>query len=130
MKAKFPLIARIFLGLIFTVFGLIGLLNLIPQPTDLPQPLMDFTKGLMATRYFFPFLKSVETLCGLMLLSGMYVPLALVVLAPIVINIFLVHAFLAPSGVPLAIVIGLLMIYLSFFAEPYSSTIKQLFKRK
>jgi hypothetical protein len=52
-----------------------------------------------------------------------------VVLAPIVINIILVHAFLAPDGLPLAVIIGLLTAYLSFFAEPYSRVIKSLFKR-
>jgi hypothetical protein len=52
-----------------------------------------------------------------------------VVLAPIVINIILVHAFLAPDGLPLAIIIGLLTAYLAFFAEPYSPVVKGLFRR-
>lgn len=130
MKTKAPLIARILLGLIFFVFGLIGLLNLIPPPSDLPERLMTFNQGLMASGYFFPFLKVIETICGLLLLAGVFVPLALVVLAPIAINIFLVHAFLAPNGLPIAIVIGALMVYLSFFAEPYALAIKPLFHRK
>jgi hypothetical protein len=83
----------------------------------------------MASGYFFPLLKATETICGLLLLTGFFVPLALVVLAPIVINIILVHAFLAPDGLPLAVIIGLLTAYLSFFAEPYSRVIKSLFKR-
>lgn len=57
-------------------------------------------------------------------------PLALVILAPVVLNIFLVHAFMAPEGLILAVIIGLLMIYLSFFAAPYAPTIKSLFRRK
>ncbi len=129
MKAKMPMIARILLGLMFFVFGLIGLLNLIPPPKDLPERMQAFNTGLMATQYFFPFLKATETVCGLLLLINMFVPLALVILAPIVLNIFFVHAFLAPEGLPLAIVIGLLMVYLSFFAEPYSIKIKSLFKK-
>lgn len=129
MKAKFPLIARILLGLIFFIFGWIGLLNLIPPPTNLPEKLQTFNNGLMATGYFFPFLKITEILCGSLLLTGFFVPLALVVLAPIVLNIVLVHAFLAPDGLPLGILAGLLLTYLAFFAAPYSSTVKQLFKR-
>ncbi len=128
MKAKMPLIARILLGLVFFVFGLIGLLNLMPPPPNLPEKLQQFNTGLMATGYFFPFLKIVETLCGLALLIGVFVPLALVVLAPIVINIFLVHAFLAPDGLPLAIIIGALTAYLAFFAEPYAPIVKQIFR--
>ena len=129
MKAKLPLIARILLGLIFFVFGLIGLLNLFPPPKDLPERLQAFNSGLMAAGYFFPLLKITETICGFLLLIGRYVPLALIVLAPIVLNIFLVHAFLAPSGLPVAIVVGLLIVYLSFFAQPYSPAVKGLFKK-
>ena len=130
MKAKFPLIARILLGTIFFVFGLLGLLNVFPPPPDLPERLQTFNKGMEASIYFMPFVKTVETLCGLALLAGVFVPLALVILAPVVINIFLVHAFMAPEGLVLAIIIGLLMIYLAFFAPPYAPTIKSLFRRK
>ena len=130
MKAKLPLIARILLGLIFALSGLVGVLNLVPPPPDLPEGLKAFTDGLMASIYFMPFLKGTEAVCGILLLANMFVPLALVVLAPIAINIFLVHTFIAPSGLGLAIFIGILLIYLSFFAEPYAPVIKQLFRRK
>jgi uncharacterized membrane protein YphA (DoxX/SURF4 family) len=130
MKSKLPMIARILLGFVFFASGLAGLLKLAPPPADLPERLLTFNAGLEATGYFMVLLKITETLCGLALLAGQFVPLALVILAPVMVNIFLVHAFMAPSGLPLAIILGLLMIYLSFFAQPYSSTIKQLFRRK
>lgn len=130
MKAKLPLIARLLLGFVMFASGLAGLLNLVPVPPDLPEKLVTFTNGLMATIYFMPFLKLTETVCGLLLMSGFFVPLALVVLAPIMLHIFLVHAFLQPSGLPLAIILGLLTAYLAFFAQPYASTIKTLFKKK
>jgi uncharacterized membrane protein YphA (DoxX/SURF4 family) len=127
---KAPMIARILLGLIFFGSGLMGLLNLAPPPADMPVALQTFMTGMMATKYFLPFLKLTETVCGLLLISGFYVPLALVVLAPVILNIFLVHTFMAPSGLPLAIVIGLLEIYLAFFASPYKEVIRHLFVRK
>lgn len=130
MKNKFPLVVRVVLGFIFFAAGLAGLLNLAPTPPDLPERLVTFNQGLMASGYFFQLLKVTETVCGLLLLSGFFVPLALVILAPIVLNIFLVHAFLAPSGVPLALVLGGLLIYLSFFAQPYANVIKRLFERR
>jgi uncharacterized membrane protein YphA (DoxX/SURF4 family) len=129
MKAKLPLVARVLLGLVFLFGGITGLLNLFPPPPDLPERLQTFNAGLMASGYFFPLLKATETLCGALLLSGFFVPLALVILAPIVLNIILVHAFLAPSGLPLALIMGLLMVYLAFFAKPYSIVIKSLFRR-
>ncbi len=84
--------------------------------------------GLLGSGYFFPFLKGVETLSGLLLLSGLFVPLALTVLAPIVINIILFHAFLEPAGLPLPIVIAILEVYLIGFAEPYRKVTRPLLK--
>nr|BFD65390.1 hypothetical protein HAGR004_04120 [Bdellovibrio sp. HAGR004] len=130
MKSKLTLVVRILLGLIFFAAGLTGLLNLVPPPADLPERLVAFNTGLAASGYFFPLLTGTETVCGLLLLSGYFVPLALVVLAPIVLNIVLVHAFLAPSGLPLAIIIGMFTLHLAFFAEPYAHVVKGLFRRK
>lgn len=127
---KVQIAARIILGFIFTAAGMAGLLNLAPPPADLPENLKLFTDGLMATKYFFPLLKVTETMCGILLLSGQFVPLALIVLAPIVINIFLTHAFLQPSGLVVAVIIGLLEAYLAFFVSPYSESIRSLFRRK
>ncbi len=129
--SKIPLVARVLLGLIFFGAGIAGLLNMsAPPPADLPEDMKTYMAGIMVTKYFFPLLKGTEILCGLSLLSGYFVPLALVVLAPVVLNIFLVHAFLAPSGLVLAVVLGVLEIYLAFFASPYKEAIRSLFKSK
>lgn len=130
MKNKATLIARLLLGFVFFAAGLAGLLNLAPPPADLPERMMTFNAGLMASGYFMPFLKLTETICGLMLLSGFFVPLALVILAPIVIHITFVHAILMPSGLVIAVVIDALTIYLAFFAPAYSKPIKALFRAK
>lgn len=130
MRSKITLMARLLLGFVMFASGIAGLFNLVPPPPDLPERMVTFMNGMMATGYFMPFLKLTEAVCGALLLSGFFVPLALVVLAPVVINIFLVHAFMAPDGLILPLVIGALMIYLSFFAEPYASKIKLLFHPK
>src|SRR5690606_23852050 len=118
------------LGLGFAFGGIMGLINLGTPLPEMPEPLNSFNTGLAASGYFFPLLKVTETVCALMLLSGMWVPLALVILAPIILNIFLVHAIMAPEGLTFAIVLGLLEIYLAFFAEPYASKLRPLFQRK
>jgi len=128
MKARLPLVARMLLGLVFLFGSVTFFLNLFPPPADMPERLKTFHEGLMASGYFLNLLKATELICGLMLVTGFFVPLALVVLAPISLNIFLVHANLAPEGLPLAIIIGVLIIYLSFFAEPYASVIRPLFR--
>lgn len=130
MASKIQLVSRILLGLIFFAFGLMGLFNVFEPPKELPEKLQAFNAGLAASGYFFQLLKGTEAVCGLLLLLGWFVPLALVVLAPIVLNIFLVHVFLAPDGLPVAVVVGVLTAYLSFFSPSYSPTIKQLLRRR
>jgi uncharacterized membrane protein YphA (DoxX/SURF4 family) len=125
-----PIIARILLGFVFFGSGLAGLLNLIPPPANLPEKLQTFMAGLMATTYFFPLLKGTETICGLLLMTGAFVPLALVVLAPITLNILLTHAFLAPDGLILALVMLVLHLYLALFASPYKEHILPLFRAR
>lgn len=124
---KVTIAARILLGLIFVGSGIAFFLT---TPPPMEGPIADFFKGMAATRYFFFLLKGTEITCGLLLISGMFVPLALVVLAPIILNIFLVHAFMMPDGLPMAIVLGILETYLAFFSPQYSPMIKQLFRRK
>jgi uncharacterized membrane protein YphA (DoxX/SURF4 family) len=63
----------------------------------------------MSTGYFFPLLKGTEVVAGLLLLANVATPLALVLLAPIVVNISFFHAFLAPEGLPLPLVIVALL---------------------
>lgn len=125
---KLPLIARLILGLIFFVFGLNGFFHFIPMPETMPENLTTFMTGMIASKYFFPLLAGTQTVCGLLLLIGAFVPLALVVLAPVVLNIILVHIFMDPSGLPIAIFVGILEAYLAFFAKPYSDIVKQIFR--
>lgn len=111
--AKATLAARILLGLIFFVFGLNGFLNFIPTP-EMPEHVQAFMGALMQTGYFFPVLKGTEVICGALLLAGFYVPLALTILAPIIIQIFLFHAVMAPDGLIMAILIVALEIFLAW----------------
>ena len=96
--------ARVILGLIFFVFGLNGFLQFLPAPQE-PQRALEFLGALVGTGYMFPLLKGTETLVGALLLSNRFVPLALALIAPVIVNIVAFHAALAPSGLPMAIVI-------------------------
>ena len=97
-----PTAARLFLGLVFTVFGLNFFLHFIPMPPAPPRAAA-FVGALFASGYLFPLLKTTEVVAGLLLLSNRFVPLALTVLAPIVVNIVGFHLSLAPAGLPLAL---------------------------
>ena len=123
----FTLIARILLGLVFFVFGLNGFFHFLPMP-PMEGTAAVFFGGLMATGYFIPVLAATQTISGALLLAGKFVPLALVMLAPVVLHIFLFHAFVDLAGLPVAIVVGALEVYLAFFSRPYSDSVKQLFR--
>jgi putative oxidoreductase len=92
-----PVVLRTLFGLMFTAAGAVGLFHLAPQPAH-SGAAAAFAGGLAASGYFFPLLKSIELVAGLLLLSGRLVPLTLVVLAPIVVNIAAFHFILAPEG--------------------------------
>lgn len=127
MKKKIALVVRILMGLVFVGSG-IAFFMVTPPPMQ--GPIADFFNGLVASKYFLYLLKGTEITCGLLLISGFYVPLALTILAPIILNIFMVHLMLAPEGLPLACVLVAAEIYLAFFSEQYSPVIKSLFRAK
>lgn len=114
ITSKFPMIARLLLGLVFTVFGLNGFLQFLPMP-PMPEAAGAFMGAMAATGYMFPLIKGVEVVAGLMLLANRFVPLALLFLAPIVVNIFFFHAVLdGPKGLPMPIILIGLMSYLGW----------------
>lgn len=96
------IIVRVLMGLMFVFSAIVVLFKLMPTP-ELTGNMKTFNEGLAASGYFMPFLKSVELIAGIALVLGFFVPLATVVIFPITINIFLVHLFLAPEGLPVAI---------------------------
>lgn len=112
IRQRLPLAARILLGLIFFVFGLNGFLQFLPTPA-MPEPAGAFMGALAATGYMLPLIKGTEVLAGLLLLRGRFVPLALVLLAPIIVNIAFFHAVLAPNPVMVVALLAL-EIYLAW----------------
>lgn len=119
--------SRYLLGLIYFVFGLNGFFQFLPLP-PLPDSAGAFLGALGATGYFFPFLKGAEVIGGALLLAGFAAPLALVILAPITLNIFLFHAILTP-GLQNS-VLPVVMIALSGLAAiGYWDSYKLLFKK-
>ncbi len=116
-----PTAARVVLGLVFLVFGLNGFLQFMPQP-PLPDRALAFMGGLAATGYMFPLIKGVEVIAGALLLSNRFVPLAVALLAPNVVNIVLFHAVLVPAGLPIALMVLALEVFTAWsYRDAYAS---------
>jgi uncharacterized membrane protein YphA (DoxX/SURF4 family) len=110
-----PATARTVLGLVFFVFGLNGFLNFIPPPTEpMPEGAVALGTAFMSSGYLFHLIKGTEVLGGLLLLTSRFVPLALVLLAPVVVNILAFHLWLLPSGTGLSLVLLGLEVYLAW----------------
>jgi len=104
------IIARILLGLVFTVFGSNAFLHFIPMP-PMSGPAGAFMGAMMDTGYV-----KVVGFCqvagGLILLIGRYIPLGLTLLGPVIVNILCFHIFMNHQGLPLALVVAALALFL------------------
>jgi putative oxidoreductase len=105
MKA-IPHIARVLLGFIFTVFGLNGFLHFIPMPP--PTGVAGQFMGALAGSHYLAVVFALQLVGGVLLLANRFVPLALTLLGPVIVNIVLFHIFMAPAGMAMAMVVSLL----------------------
>lgn len=110
-----PTAARILMGLAFLASGLAGLLNLMPPPSSpIPEGAAAFAGALMKTGYMFKLVKGTEAAVGVLLLSNRFVPLALALIAPVLVNIVAFHGFLFPAGIGPGAVLLVLELYLAW----------------
>jgi putative oxidoreductase len=105
------IIARILLGLIFVFFGSNGLLHFLPMP-PLPQGVTgEYLHAFFASGYVYV-ISGFQVAGGLLLLIGRFVPLGLTILAAIIVNIWAFHLLMAPEGLPPAVVVTILELFL------------------
>lgn len=110
-----PATGRVLLGLIFFVCGLNAFLNFLPQPSEpMPAGAVAFGGALMSTGYLFQLIAGTEVVAGALLLANRCVPLALTLIAPVIVNIVAFHVFLAPAGLGLALVLLAIELYLAW----------------
>ena len=105
-------IARILLGVIFLVFGLNGFLHFIkmPPPTGVALQFM----GALIASHEIAVIMVLQVIGAVLLLINRFVPLALLLLGPVIVNIVLFHAFMAPNGLPMALIVSVLWILTAY----------------
>jgi len=111
----FPAIARILMGLPLLVFGLNMFLNFIPQPkTPMAEGAMAFAGALFKSGYMMQLIGTTQMIVGAMLVSNRFVPLALALFAPFIVNSIAFHVCLEHTGLPMAAVFLALELYLAW----------------
>ena len=105
-------IARVILGLIFVVFGLNGFLQFIPMPA--PTGIAGQFAGALYLSHYLVVIMLIQVLAGILLIANRFVPLGLTLLGPVIANIFFFHAFMDPSGLPMAAVVTLLWLLVAY----------------
>ena len=109
-------IARYLLGVIFLVFGLNGFLHFIPLPP--PSGVAGQFMGALFVSHYLTLIFGLQVIAAVLLLANRYVPLALAVLAPVIVNILAFHASMAPSGLPLALFVAVLWVVIFVDVRP------------
>jgi hypothetical protein len=110
-----PTIARILMGLPLVVIGLNGFFNFIPQPaTPLPGEAAAFADALMKSGYMMQLIGGTQLIVGVLLVVNRFVPLALALFAPFMVNSIAFHLFLEHTGLPMAAIFLALEIYLAW----------------
>jgi uncharacterized membrane protein YphA (DoxX/SURF4 family) len=110
------LIARILLGLMFLVFGLNYFFHFLPMPP--PPGDAGALMGIFYTHGWLVFHGALYVIAGVLLLAGRYVPVALVILGPFLVNILVYHLTLAPSGIGPGLFAALLEVFLIYAYWP------------
>ena len=118
-----PVIARYLAGVIFLVFGLNGFLHFIPLPP--PEGIAGQFMGALYASHYLWVIFAFQVIAGVLLLVNRYVPLAMAMLAPVLVNILTFHALMAPNGLPLALFVTLLWAVIFIEVRPAFSGLFQ-----
>jgi putative oxidoreductase len=107
------LIARILLGLVFLVFGLNIFLNFIHQPP--PTGTAGQFAGILFTTHYLSIVGAIEVICGLLFIANRYVPLALTLIGPVIVNILIFHSLMQLATIPPALLVTILWFVLFYY---------------
>ena len=104
MKKKIMFVVSLLFGLMFINSGLNKFFNYMPMPKDLPENMMKAMTGMMQVGWLMPLIAVAEITGGVLFITNRFRALGAIVIFPVMVGIILTHIFIAPSGLPLALV--------------------------
>jgi len=105
MKKKILFGVSILFGLMFINAGLNKFFNYMPMPKDLPEGLIKVMTAFMEIRWLIPLIAVAEIVGGILFITNKYRALGAIIIFPVVTGILLTHIINAPSGLPIALVL-------------------------
>lgn len=105
MKNKILFIVILLFGLIFINSGLNKFFNYMPMPKDMPEKMLKVMNAFMTIGWLMPLIAVAEIIGGVLFIIPKYRALGAIIIFPVMIGILLTHIFIAPSGLPLALVL-------------------------
>ena len=105
MKKKILFGVSLLFGLMFINSGLNKFFNYIPMPKDMPESMMKVMSAFMEIGWLMPLVAVAEIVGGLLFITNKYRALGAIIILPVIIGILLTHIVTAPSGLPLALVL-------------------------
>ena len=114
MKSKALFIASLLFGLMFINSGLNKFFHYIPMPKDLPEGLVKITNAFMSVSWLMPLIGIVEILGGIFFITPKYRALAAIIILPVMVGVLLTHIIDAPSGLPIAIILFAINIWVIY----------------
>jgi len=105
MKKKILLVASILFGLMFINSGLNKFFNYMPMPKDVPENMMKAMTALMEVGWLMPLVAVAEIAGGLLFITNKFRALGAIIIFPVMVGIILTNIITAPSGLPLALVL-------------------------
>jgi uncharacterized membrane protein YphA (DoxX/SURF4 family) len=105
MRKKILFGVSLLFGLIFINSGLNKFFNYMPMPKDMPEKMMKIMGAFMEIGWLFPLIAVAEITGGVLFITNKFRALGAIILFPVLVGILLTHILIEPSGLPLAIVL-------------------------
>ena len=112
MNQKVTKIIRILLGSMLVIFGANKFINFMPAPENMSEAAAGFMKAIMDTGYLFKFIGLVEIISGILLLTNKWTPFALLIIAPVILNIIMFHLVLDVANIIPGAIIFIMLVFL------------------
>jgi len=114
MKKKIILVVSILFGLMFINAGLNKFFNYIPVPADMPEKMMKAMTAMMEIGWLMPLVAVAEIVGGVLFMITKFRALGAIIIFPVMVGILLTNVFIAPSGLPMALVLLAINLWIIF----------------